>query len=202
MLRMTELRPLGPDTLHVVVDMQRMFAEATGWQVKGMERVVGPIARLCHAHAAATLFTRFVTPHTPAEAQGEWQRYYERWRDMTLDEMDPGMLDIIPELRRFVPPAEIIDKGSSYGGFGTPSFTHALQRRGASTLVVSGVETDVCVLSTILQAIDRGWRVVVVEDGVLGSSPDHHEAALSLFRGRFGCQIEIACAEDILAAWS
>lgn len=198
---MTDLRPLGSDTVHVVVDMQRMFAEDTPWQVKGLERLIEPIAMLCRARPDATLFTRFMTPHTATEAQGEWQRYYERWHELTRDEMDPALLDIVPTLRRFVPPAEIVDKTSCYGGFATPGFTHALQRREAGALVVSGVETDVCVLSTVLQAIDRGWRVVVVEDGVTGSSPEHHEAALNLFRGRFSCQVDIACAEDILAAW-
>jgi nicotinamidase-related amidase len=197
---MTELRPLDSGTLNVAVDMQRMFAEATEWQVKGFGRLIQPIVRLCQAHPDATLFTRFVTPRTPAEAPGEWRRYYERWRSLTRDEMGEEMLDIVPELHRFVPPARVIDK-HSYGGFASPAFTHALQEREVGTLVLSGVETDVCVLSTALQAIDRGWRVVIVEDGVAGSAPEHHEAALNLFRGRFGCQIEIAPTETILAAW-
>jgi nicotinamidase-related amidase len=99
-----------------------------------------------------------------------------------------------------VPPGEVVEK-RSYGGFEAPGFLRALQRRQASALVLAGVETEVRVLSVAMQAIDRGWRVVVVEDAVASSAREGHEAALDLFRARFGCQIDIARAADVLAAW-
>jgi nicotinamidase-related amidase len=198
--RLPELRALGDDTLHVVVDMQRIFAEPTPWQVHGLERLLQPIGMLAAHRPNSTVFTRFVTPRTPSEAPGEWQRYFERWRELTLDRMDPAMLEIVPELARFVPPAEVIDK-RSYGGMESPGFLHGLQRRRADTLVLSGVETEVCILSIALQAIDRGWRVVVVEDAVASSAPAGHEAAMRLFTTRFGCQVEVASAATVRAAW-
>jgi nicotinamidase-related amidase len=194
------LRALGADTVLLVVDMQRMFAEASEWQVPGFERLIEPVLALHEAHPQASVFTRFVTPHTPAEAPGEWSRYYERWRGMTLDRMDPAMLDLVPALARCIPPGEVVEK-RSYGGFDAPGFLHALQRRQASALVLAGVETEVCVLSVAMQAMDRGWRVVVVEDAVASSASEGHEAALNLFRGRFGRQIDIAPASEVLAAW-
>lgn len=195
-----QLRPLGPDTVLLVIDMQRMFAEETAWQVPDMDRLIGPILAMHEAHAAATVFTRFMTPRTPAEAPGESSRYYERWRDMTLDAMDPAMLDLVPALAARVPPGQVIEK-RSYGGFDTPAFVQALRRRHASSLVLAGVETEVCVLSTAMQAMDRAWRVVVVEDAVASSTPRSHRAALELMRTRFSCQIDIAAAGEVLAAW-
>jgi nicotinamidase-related amidase len=195
-----ELRALGADTVLLVVDMQRMFAEATEWQVPGFGRLIGPVLALHGAHPEATVFTRFMTPRTPAEAEGEWSRYYERWRAMTQDRMDPSMLDLVPELARCIPPGEVVEK-RSYGGFDEPGFLQALRRREASALVLTGVETEVCVLSVAIQAMDRGWRVVVVEDAVASSAKEGHEAAHGLFRGRFGCQIDIAPASDVLKAW-
>jgi PhnB protein len=37
-------------------------------------------------------------------------------------------------------------------------------RRRSDTLILTGAETDVCVLSTALGAIDHGYRVIIVED--------------------------------------
>jgi nicotinamidase-related amidase len=39
----------------------------------------------------------------------------------------------------------------------------SLQERNADGLIVSGAETDVCVLSTVLDAVDLGYRVIVVK---------------------------------------
>ena len=44
-----------------------------------------------------------------------------------------------------------------------------LDEMGAATVIVSGVETDVCVLATVMSAMDRGYRVVVPSDAVHGS---------------------------------
>ncbi|MHC2279292.1 hypothetical protein ACVME8_005935 [Bradyrhizobium diazoefficiens] len=37
-------------------------------------------------------------------------------------------------------------------------------------------ETDVCVLSTVLSAVDLGFRVVIVEDALCSSSDVGHDA--------------------------
>lgn len=45
-------------------------------------------------------------------------------------------------------------------------------------LVVTGVSTDCCVLSTVIPAIDDGAYVTVIMDACAGSTPDNHAAAL------------------------
>ena len=44
----------------------------------------------------------------------------------------------------------------------------------ADALIVSGSETDVCVLATVLDAVDIGYRVIVVRDAVCNSSDEGH----------------------------
>ena len=42
--------PLSPQTVHVCVDMQRLFAEDTEWKTPWMERVLPNVVRLVEAH--------------------------------------------------------------------------------------------------------------------------------------------------------
>jgi nicotinamidase-related amidase len=48
------------------------------------------------------------------------------------------------------------------------------------TLVVAGVATDCCVISTVLPAADAGASVTVVTDACAGSTDDNHQKALDV----------------------
>jgi nicotinamidase-related amidase len=76
-----------------------------------------------------------------------------------------------------------------------------LQKRRIDTLIVTGGETDVCVNAAILGAVDRGYRVIIVTDGLCSSSDAAHEAALKIYQNRFTEQVETVCAEAILCEW-
>jgi nicotinamidase-related amidase len=49
------------------------------------------------------------------------------------------------------------------------------------TLVVTGGETDICVLATVLGAVDRGFRVVLVSDAICSSADQTHDALMELY---------------------
>ena len=146
------------------------------------------------------MFTRFITPPTPEQAQGQWRQYYRHWHKVTLAEMDPALLDLVAPLAKHAQPETILDK-PSHGGFESPIFIEALARRKASALVLTGVETEVCVLAFAFAATDRGYRVVIVEDAVTSSSPAGHRAALAAIYPRLDQQIQIATVDQVLAAW-
>jgi nicotinamidase-related amidase len=74
-----------------------------------------------------------------------------------------------------------------------------LQQAGIDTVIVSGGETDVCVLATIMGAIDLGYRVWLPTDAVCSSAESCHEAMLSVFESRFGVQVTTCTTDDILA---
>lgn len=76
----------------------------------------------------------------------------------------------------------------------------ALQR--VDTLVVTGAETDMCVLAAVLGAVDLGFRVVVVADAICSSSDQSHDALLGLYHDRFGQQVETAECAEVLEAWA
>ncbi len=189
--------PLGQGWMHVCVDMQRIFAEATPWHAPWLARVLPRALQLVEVEPARTVFTRFIPPGDAEDLPGTWQRYYRRWPEMTLSRLDAGSVDLVPALARHAPPAEIVDKHvySPWAEQGLPSL---LQRKSVDTLVVSGTETEVCVLATVLGAIDRGLRVIVATDAICSSADPTHDAMLEIYHSRFGMQVETATVTEIL----
>ena len=78
-----------------------------------------------------------------------------------------------------------------------------LQNREADGLIITGSETDLCVLATMLSVVHLGYRVVLVRDALCSSSDEGHDALMKMYHSsRFNEQIETADAETILALWS
>jgi nicotinamidase-related amidase len=180
--------------------MQRLFAEHTAWQVPWLPRVLPAVQEIAGRHASRTVFTRFAPPATPDQAEGAWRAYYERWPQMTRSTLDPRLLDLVEPLARFVPPARTIDKPGN-SAFSRAGFAAALRRRGVTTLVVTGGETDVCVLATVMQAIDLGFRIVLPTDALCSTSDRAHDAIVDLFGARFSSQVEATTTQDLLSRW-
>jgi nicotinamidase-related amidase len=191
---------LGDSAAHLCIDMQTMFAERTDWHVPWMERVLPVVQRIAEVEAERTIFTRFVPPDHPEQMSGSWQRYYRRWRHMTGEQIDPAMIELVPPLRALVPPATVVDK-FYYSPFTAPAVPGLLRQRQIDTVVITGGETDVCVLATVLDAVDRGYRVLLAADALCSSSDVTHDSLLTLYGNRFSQQIEVADSEEILAAW-
>ncbi|MEJ0019849.1 MAG: cysteine hydrolase [Acetobacteraceae bacterium] len=191
---------LGARTAHLCIDMQAVFAEATEWQVPWMRTVLPVVRQIAERHPAETIFTRFIPPAEPDAMPGTWQRYWRRWAHMTRHRLDPALLDLPAPLRALVPPASVVDK-CHYSPFLEPGLPHLLRERRIDTLVVSGGETDICVLATVLGAVDRGLRVVLATDALCSTSDQAHDCLVALYRDRFSQQIEAAGSDEILANW-
>src|SRR5690606_40274259 len=100
-------------------------------------------------------------------------------------------VELLPELQTFTPPARVLDK-AHYSPWVDTGLASALAAGHVDTLVLTGAETDMCVLATVLGAVDLGFRVVVVADALCSSSDQSHDALLALYHDRFGQQIESA----------
>lgn len=193
--------PLGPGTCHVVIDMQVYFAENSEWAAPATLDIVPAVARLAAHSPARTVFTRFVPPHAGEHAPGQWQTYYRKWTSVLRQHNPDEIYDLLPALRDFVPPAHVIDK-PTYSAFGAPAFTACLDRLGCDTMILSGVETDVCVLATALSAVDRGIRVILVRDAMASGSGESHARVLDTLVPRYDQQIEISSSDAILERWT
>jgi len=59
-----------------------------------------------------------------------------------------------------------------------PSFMEYLNKIERTQVVLSGVEAHICLLSTALKLLERGFSVVVAADGISSRNPAHRQWAL------------------------
>ena len=174
--------PLSSSAVHLCIDMQTLFAERTDWHVPWLERVLPAVTRLAEARRDRSVFTRFVPPERPEEAAGAWRRYYEHWRNMTGDRLNPRLIELVPPLAALAHRDLVMDK-AHYSPFEEAAFLRTLERLKADALVISGGETDVCVLAAVMDAVDAGYRVILAADALCSVSDESHDANAATFRG-------------------
>lgn len=191
---------LGASAMHLCVDMQRMFAEDTEWKVPWMERILPNVIAITAQNPERTIFTRFIPARSEGQGAGMWRHYYKRWASMTIDKAGVDMVDLVPALIRFVPPARLFDK-FVYSPWTGTDLQRQLRSLNIDTIIVTGGETDVCVLATMFGAIDWGFRVVLVTDALCSSADETHDATMELYANRFGEQVEIVSTETLLQNW-
>jgi nicotinamidase-related amidase len=192
--------PLTGSTGHLCIDMQEMFAQDTPWHTPWMTRVLPKVVQIAEAHPQETVYTRFMTPENPRDMHGSWRVFYERWPEMTTARIDPKLLELVRPLRELAASGTVIDK-RFFSPFHSTDLDGQLRKRGLDTLVITGAETDMCVLAAVLDAVDLGYRVVIPIDAVCSSSDEMHDALLGLYRNRFSSQIETADTDLILTRW-
>jgi nicotinamidase-related amidase len=71
-----------------------------------------------------------------------------------------------------------ITRKRRYDAFLGTDLDLVLRTRGIENLLVTGVCTDICVISTVQHARNLDYRVFVIEEGVDGTSSERHQAAL------------------------
>jgi nicotinamidase-related amidase len=168
-----------------VIDMQRVFAEPDSpWLAARFGEVVEPVKRLVAAFGDQVTFTRFVAPKAPA---GAWRDYYEQW-PFALQPPDARIYELVDDFA----PARTLD-ATTFGKWG-PELAGDV---GDGGLVVAGVSTDCCVLSTVLAAADAGVPVQVVADACAGVNDDTHRQALDIMR-LYAPLVEVVTLADVL----
>ena len=179
---MTEQAPLL-----TVIDMQRIFGDPDSeWATPGFDKIVEPIATLVDAYAPRVLFTRFVAPEVP---EGAWQDYYKAW-PFALQPPD-------------APAYQLVDRFAGHPTLDAPTFSKwgdelAGQVGPGGTMVLTGVSTDCCVITTALAAVDSGVHVRVVADACAGVDDKTHQQALDIM-SLYAPQLELTTVSDLLS---
>ena len=177
-----------PDRALLLVDVQNDFCPGGALPVPGGDEVVPLLNEYIRRFEDAGLpvFTSrdwhpAITQHF-REAGGPWPPHCVQ---------DTSGAAFHPDLR--IPPeAEVITKGTStedhgYSAFdgvddqGRP-FAETLRANGIRELFVAGLATDYCVLNTVVDALDNGFDVALLLDGIRGIDVTPGDVAHALDR--------------------
>jgi nicotinamidase-related amidase len=96
-----------------------------------------------------------------------------------------------------VEPGDYVLPKKRYGAFSGNDLAFLLRNLGVETLVLTGVETEICVLATAFHAFNEDYRVVVVSDATKGLEPECEQAALRIVEREVGW---VASASEVIAA--
>jgi nicotinamidase-related amidase len=169
----------------VVIDMQRVFADADSpWATPDFATILPTVAGLVTSYGDAVTCTRFVAPDRPA---GAWRDYYAAW-PFALQPPDAPLWDVVPELG---PTGPTVD-ATTFSKWG-PALA---ERVGDAAMILCGVSTDCCVLSTAVAAADAGVAVRVVADACAGVSAESHRATLDVL-ALYGPLVQVVTSADV-----
>jgi nicotinamidase-related amidase len=174
----------------MIIDMQRIFAESSSdWATPGYASASAGIQRLLGAFESRVCLTRFLPPEQP---HGAWITYYGEW-PFALDPVNAPLYELTDEFVSM--PATVVDR-TTFAKWDAET-DHALGNPDA--IVLAGVTTDCCVLSTALAAADAGVHVTVAADACAGITDADHRRALDAM-ALYSPMIDIAEVDNILAS--
>jgi nicotinamidase-related amidase len=186
---MTAQQGAAPAARLAVIDMQRVFAEPDSpWLAPRFAEIVGPVKSLVEAFRPRVTRTRFVAPEVP---EGAWRAYYAQW-PFALQPPDARIYELVDELAGEPGPTLDATTFSKWG----PELAGLT---AGGTLVLAGVSTDCCVLSTAVAAADAGTPVHVVADACAGVDDSSHAKALDILR-LYSPLVEVVTLAGALAA--
>jgi nicotinamidase-related amidase len=201
-------------TALIVIDMQRDFcspggyADTAGMDVQRLREPIANIQRLLQAARSAGLLVvhtreghlpdlsdcppaklaRSVAAGAPIGSQGPLGRLLvrgEQGHDF-VDALRPGAGEFV------------IDK-PGYGAFHHTRLAQVLAAHDVERLILCGVTTEVCVHSTLREAVDRGYTCTTVGDATAASNPALQAPALAMIDVEGGIFGRVRSTAEVVA---
>ncbi|MCC8929902.1 cysteine hydrolase family protein [Rhodococcus sp. I2R] len=205
--------PAGKTAL-LVIDMQRDFllpggfGESLGNDVDMLRNVIEPLAALIAAareHGVPVIHTR--EGHLPDLSDCPPAKLNRGKPSQRIG--DPGAFgrilvrgeyghDIVDELAP-IDGETVIDKPGK-GAFYATDLVEVLEMAGITTLLVTGVTTEVCVHTTVREANDRGYECLVVSDCVGSYFPEFQRVGLDMIAAQGGIFGWTSPSDEVIAA--
>ncbi|MCV0401809.1 MAG: cysteine hydrolase [Nitrosopumilus sp.] len=184
----------------VVVDMQKLFLtdKTSPWADKKLLSIVPNIKKLIKTIGTQNvIFTRFTPPKNWQDESNSWKTYYEMNQKITPNFLGEKALDITDDLISYTANSVVTSRKKSASIFIAGDFHSKIKKKSTKILIFTGIETDYCVLSSVLDAIHLGYYVIVVMDACASSKKQGQKHAKGIF-DRFPEQLWVTSTNDMI----
>jgi nicotinamidase-related amidase len=200
----------------IVIDMQRDFLDPRGYvarsgvDVSQLRVAIEPVQRLlagARALGIRVIHTR--EGHRPDLTDlTQFKRQRTAASGAAIGSMGPlGRLLVRGEVGHGIvdevapwPAEDVIDK-PGFGAFYATDLELLLRAGGITHLSLAGVTTDICVHTTLREAIDRGFFCTTVGDACAAADLDVHAAMLKCIAGEGNILGQVRDTRGMIAEW-
>ncbi len=169
--------------------------------IRMREVVIPSVQRLQKAFRAVGAPVIFLTIGTIvgdlSDLPPRFRRAADHWRSLGLQppyaKLGSREMDVLDEIKPLPGEAWIVKTGAS--GFTASPLERILWNKNIREIAFCGVATSGCVESTLRDASDRGFDVVLVEDACADAWPGAHDRGIKNCEG-YG---RVASADDLVA---
>jgi nicotinamidase-related amidase len=113
---------------------------------------------------------------------------------LVTEQYPKGLGRTIEEIKKAVPDYQPIEK-VSFSCCGEQEFINKLRALNRKTIVMTGMETHVCVLQTCIELLKEGFNVHLVKDAVCSRTKENWNTGVSFMRDAGAV---ISCTETVL----
>ncbi len=118
--------------------------------------------------------------------------YYKRNKQPIIMTKQVKLGDIVDELKDY---DDIVVEKKHFSCMRERKFREKLSRFNVRTIVLTGIETHICILQTALDMLKEGYTVIIPPDAVASQIESDHRNALEYLRGR---GVEIIPVESLV----
>ena len=113
---------------------------------------------------------------------------------IVTEQYPQGLGSTVLEVKEVVSPEHIFEK-TSFSALENVEILDKIKSYGVKNIVITGIETHICVYQTTLSLIENGFNVYVVKNAVSSRKTKDYRTALELMRD-FGAKL--TCVEAVL----
>ena len=200
----------------LVIDMQRDFLDPLGYvaqsgvDVTVLRQTIAPVARLLAVARAVGIPVIHTREGHRADLSdlSDFKRRRAAGSGAAIGSLGPlGRLLVRGEAGHAIieeaaplPGETVIDK-PGFGAFFATDLELILRAAGITALTIAGVTTDICVHSTLREAVDRGFDCTTVGDACAAGNPAVHQAMLACISGEGGILGRVLDTDVVVTAW-
>ena len=178
--------------LLLIIDMQNVYKEGQPWECKNYDNALSNVLTLLddgHFSRDNTILTRYIASAHPT---GVWKNYNKENAEINANQW---YNDLDQKLQLRCKDYRCYDK-STYS-YSVKELQEAVNN--ASSVVITGVVAECCVLATVFSLIDAGKYVYYITDAVAGLDNEKEEATIKVLEGLAPLHLSIMTTNDFKA---